>query len=374
MPERYSKAKIIIIASLVVVISFLHYITQMGKIYQHIFYRELYFLPLIFAGFWFGLRGGLVTSLSITALYVPVVVIRWQGFSPDDFDKILEILLFNIVAVGLGFLSDREKAEEKARIEAERLAREQAESASRLKSDFLSIMSHELRTPLISIIGYNDLLLDGVAGSLTEEQIDSLRKIDKNSKKLLDLINVILELSDLESKSVELKEISVSILIEEIKSDIRSLQEQSGLNFVWKVEPELPTLRTDSGKLKVVLKNLVSNAVKFTERGNVTVDAHRKDKGVEINVIDTGIGLSPEALPIIFEPFRQVESPLTRSHGGVGIGLYIVRRLLELLGGMIKVESEVGRGSTFRVWLPIQKDYGGCNIPCYIHDLEEKGN
>lgn len=358
MPEKYSKAKIIIIASLVVVISFLHYITQMGKIYQHIFYRELYFLPLILSGFWFGFRGGLVTSLSITALFVPFTVMRWQGFSPDDFDKILEILLFNIVAPGLGFISDREKAEEKARIEAERIAREQAESVNRLKSDFLSIMSHELRTPLISIIGYNDLLLDEVAGSLTEEQIDSLRKIDKNSKKLLDLINAILELSGLESKSVELKEISVSSLIEEIKSDTRSLQEQSGLNFVWKVEPELPTLRTDSGRLKVVLKNLVSNAVKFTERGNVTVDAHRKDKGVEINVIDTGIGLSPEELPIIFEPFRQVESPLTRSHGGVGIGLYIVRRLLELLGGMIKVESKVGRGSAFRVWLPIRKDQG----------------
>lgn len=195
MVLKYSNPRIILVAILVVGISFLHYITKIGQIYYHIFYRELYFLPLILAGFWFGLKGGIVTSLGITVLYLPVTLIDWQGFSPDDFNKILEILLFNIVALGLGYLSDRGKAEEKAKREAERMAREQAESASRLKSDFLSIVSHELRTPLGSIIGYNDLLLDGVAGSITEEQIDALRKIDKNSKKLLELINAMLDFS-----------------------------------------------------------------------------------------------------------------------------------------------------------------------------------
>lgn len=185
MAQKSDKPKIILIVALVVVISLLHYFTEMQKVYQHIFYRELYFLPLILAGFWFGLRGGLFTSLSITALYLPFTLMNWQGFSPDDFDKILEILLFNIVAPGLGYLSGLAKAEEGAKKEAERVAREQVESASRLKSDFLSIISHELRTPLVSIIGYNDLLLDGAAGSLTEEQIDALKKIDNNSKKLI---------------------------------------------------------------------------------------------------------------------------------------------------------------------------------------------
>jgi hypothetical protein len=216
-------------------------------------------------------------------------------------------------------------------------------------------VSHELRTPLISVIGYNDLLLDGVAGKLTEDQLDALRKIDKNSKKLLELINAMLDLSRLEAKSVEIKEFSVSDLIKEVESETKSLQERSGLNFVWKVEPELPTLRTDPGKLKVVLKNLVSNALRFTEKGSVAVDAHRQNGGVEISVIDTGIGIPPEALLIIFEPFRQIESPLTRQHGGTGLGLYIAKRLLEILGGTIKAESEVGRGSTFRVWIPTVK-------------------
>lgn len=352
MPQKYLKTRIIIVVILVVAISLLHYITEMGLIYYHIFFRELYFLPLILAGFWFGLRGGAVTSMSITALYLPFTLVHWKGFSPEDFDRILEIILFNIVAAGLGFISDREKAEEKARIAAEQQDREQAESANRLKSDFLSLVSHELRTPLISIIGYNDLLLDGVAGKLTEDQIDALRKIDKNSKKLLELINAMLDLSHLEAKSVGIQEVSVSDLIKEVESETKSLQERSGLNFVWKVEPELPTLRTDPDKLKVVLKNLVSNALSFTEKGSVAVDAHRQNRGVEISVIDTGIGIEQGALPLIFEPFRQVENPLTRRHGGVGLGLYIVKRLLEILGGRISVESEAGRGSSFRVWIP----------------------
>jgi signal transduction histidine kinase len=351
MAKKYSRIRITVIAALVVIISLLHYFTRVSQVYQHIFYRELYFLPLILSGFWFGLKGGLVTSISITVLYLPFILLHWDG-SPDDFDKLLEILLFSIVAAGLGFLSDRQKAEEKARIEAEHMAREQAESANRLKSDFLSIISHELRTPLVSIIGYNDLLLDGVAGSLTEEQVDALRKIDNNSKKLLELINAMLDLSRLETISVETKKVSSSDLFKELESETHSLQVDSGLNFIWKIEPGLPQLRTDPAKLKVVLKNLMNNAVKFTEKGSVTVDAHRKDAGVEIDVVDTGFGIPQESLPIIFEPFRQVESPLTRRHGGVGMGLYIAKRLLELLGGNINVESEAGRGSTFRVWIP----------------------
>jgi len=346
------KIKTIFIAVLVVLITFLHYITTMGQIYYHIFYRELYFLPLILSGFWLGLRGGLITSLSITALYLPFTLMHWQSFSPEDFDKILEILLFNIVAAGLGFLSDRRKAEEKAKTEAERMAREQAESADRLKSDFLSIISHELRTPLVSIIGYNELLIDGIAGKLTEEQIDALKKIDTNSKKLLDLINSMIELSRLEAKSVELKEISVSDLIKEVESETKSLQEQSSINFLLRIEPNLPLLRTDSARLKVILKNLINNAVKFTEKGDVIVDVHRQDEGIEISVTDTGVGIAHEALQLIFEPFRQIESPLTRRHSGVGMGLYIVKKLVKILGGTVQVESKVGKGSIFHVRIP----------------------
>ncbi|MGB9716669.1 MAG: sensor histidine kinase [Thermodesulfovibrionales bacterium] len=355
MVQKSDKPKIILTVTLVVVISFLHYFTEMKKVYQHIFYRELYFLPLILAGFLFGIRGGLVTSLSITALYLPFMLIHWEGFSPDDFGKLLEIVLFNIVAMGLGFLSDKRKAEEKAKIDAERRAKEQAESADRLKSDFLSIISHELRTPLVSIIGYNDLLLDGVAGKLTEEQVDALKKIGNNSKRLLELINAMLEFNRLEAKSIETKEVNIYYLIEEIKSETQDLISESGLNFVWRVESGLPNIHTDPTKLKLVLNNLINNALKFTEKGNIAVDIHKFNEGIEISVSDTGIGIAPENLSIIFEPFRQIESPLTRRHGGVGLGLYIVKRLLEQLNGSIKVKSEPEKGSTFYVWIPAQK-------------------
>jgi signal transduction histidine kinase len=352
MGKKFDKPKIIVIVLLMACISFLHYITEMGQIYYHIFYRQLYYLPLILSGFWFGLKGGLITSLSITALYFPFILIHWQGLSSQDFDRIMEILLFNIIAPGLGYLSDRRKAEEKARTEAEHMARKQAESADRIKSDFLSIVSHELRTPLVSIIGYNDLLLDGVAGKLTEEQIDALKKIDNNSKSLLGLINALLEFNRLEAKSVVAKEIEISDLIEEIKSETQTLMSESGLDFVLKIESGLLPVKTDPSKLKVVLKNLISNAVKFTEKGSVTVGVYKRDGGIEISVSDTGIGISPGDLSIIFEPFRQVESPLTRRHGGAGMGLYIAKQLVELLGGTVKVEGVVGRGSTFRIWLP----------------------
>ena len=351
MIGQYSKSRIVLVATLVIVISVLHYFTRMQQVYYHIFYRELYFLPLILAGFWFGLRGGVITSLSITALYLPVTVMNWEGFSPEDFDKILEILLFNIVSAGLGFISDREKAAEKARIEAEHKAREQAESADRLKTDILSIMSHELRTPLISIIGYNDLLLDGVAGPMKEEQIDALKKIDRNSKRLLELINAMLEVSSLEAKAAEMKEVNLDMLLAELREETRELQDNSGLNFIWKIEPYL-RLRTDPAKLKVIIKNLISNAAKFTEKGSVTIEAHKSKEGIEFIVMDTGVGISPDNLTFIFEPFRQVENPLTRQHGGAGLGLYIVKKLLELLDGKITVESTVGRGSVFRVWIP----------------------
>ena len=355
MRQQIKRVQIIIIAVLVIVISSLHYITKIDYAHYHIFYLQIYFLPLVLAAFWFGLRGGVITSFSISALYIPELIMEWQAFSSEDFNRILVILLFNLVGPGLGFLSDRGKAEEKAKMAAEHIAREQAESADRIKSDFLSIVSHELRTPLVSIIGFNDLLLDGVAGKLSEEQADALKKIGNNSKKLLELINAILEFSRLEAESVELKEVKLSDLLKEIESETKSLISETGLNFVWNTVPDLPLHRTNPAKLKVVIKNLINNAVKFTEKGSVTVDVNKSDGGIEISVSDTGIGIAQENLPVIFEPFRQIENPLTRRRGGVGLGLYIVKKLVEILGGTIQVESEVGKGSTFHVWIPTRR-------------------
>jgi signal transduction histidine kinase len=227
------------------------------------------------------------------------------------------------------------------------------ERASRSKSEFVATMSHELRTPLTVIMGYTDLLLDGAFGPLTATQDNIVQKVQLSSRELLGLVNSTLDLSRLEAgrMPVEIRETCLADVVAEVDTETRRLQEEAGLSFVWQSAPDLQ-VHTDPAKLKLVLKNLIGNAIKFTERGTVMLNARASDRGVEIAVTDTGIGIPPEAVEIIFEPYRQADSSSTCSHGGVGLGLYIVRRLLDMLGGTIRVESEVGRGSTFRVWLP----------------------
>ena len=203
-------------------------------------------------------------------------------------------------------------------------------------------------------MGYNNLMLEREFGPLTAEQADTLQRMDKSACGLLALINATLDLSRFETGQVplDLRDIALSDLITEVDAETRDGRENPAVNFVWDAAPQLPPLRTDPVKLKVVLKNLIANAVKFTAEGSITVRVRNRDGGVEFSVVDTGIGMQPDILPIIFEPFRQGEESMTRRFGGVGLGLYIVRRLVDALGGTINVESEVGRGSTFRVWLP----------------------
>jgi PAS domain S-box-containing protein len=231
---------------------------------------------------------------------------------------------------------------------------EELERANRLKEDFVSSMSHELRTPLNIIMGYNELLREGTFGALTAEQIHALLRIDKSATELLDVINATLDFSRLQGQRppVTLKEVRVADLLAELEADTHHLNRQSSIRLEWQPPLTLPSLYTDSVKLKMVLKNLITNALKFTEEGVITVAALPQGAGIEFRVSDTGIGIAPEALPIIFEPFRQLNSSLTRRHGGVGLGLYIVRQLLNLLGGTVSVESTLGKGSTFRVWVP----------------------
>jgi len=231
---------------------------------------------------------------------------------------------------------------------------EELEQANNLKSEFVAAMSHELRTPLNVIIGYNDLLLDEAFGAITPDQREALQRTSVNARELFDLISSTLDMSRLQRGDlvVHAEPIRIEELLSELAVETRDLRAQSPVEFHWDIDPQLPALRSDPLKLKVVLKNLIGNALKFTAEGSVRVRACAVDGGVEVSVADTGIGIAPEARELIFEPFRQVESGTTRRYGGVGLGLYIVRRLTELLGGNIALESEPGKGTTFRVWLP----------------------
>lgn len=239
-------------------------------------------------------------------------------------------------------------------LEQARLLRE-LEHANRLKAEFVATMSHELRTPLHIIIGYHDLLSEKMFGELTADQIDILKRIERSAQGLLEMVDATLDVGRLDSgrTRLEVEDVDLSQFIEELKGELPVLRNKSDVNVEWTVDPGLSSVRTDRLKFKIVLKNVIGNAVKFTGEGRVTVHFEKKNKGVEVRVTDTGIGISSEMRGMIFEPFRQGDNSITREFGGIGLGLYIVRRLLEILEGHIDFESEVGVGSTFRVWIPL---------------------
>lgn len=232
---------------------------------------------------------------------------------------------------------------------------EELREANAVRSDFVANMSHELRTPLNVIIGYHEMLLGQEHGPLNRRQAEILARLRSNSLHLLDLVTSMLELSRLESRQIRLHPSAVDLaeLIGAIEAEIRELYPKPDVQLECATEAGLPTLWIDALKLSVVIKSLIANAVKFTERGSVEVRARRVDDEVEIAVVDTGIGIAPEAHERIFEPFTQADASIAERFGGTGIGLNIVRRLVDTLGGTITVESEVGRGSTFSVRLPL---------------------
>ncbi len=233
---------------------------------------------------------------------------------------------------------------------------EQLEQANRLQSDFVATMSHELRTPLNIITGYTDLLLEDTFGAMNPEQRTTLQRVERSAQELIELVNTTLQVSRLDTGRVpiEMRSFPIADLVDETAVETRELWDRPGLTLTWRVTKAVPPLISDRAKLKVILKNLIGNAAKFTEAGSIRVEVDAAADGVAIEVIDSGVGIPEEALPIIFQRFRQADTSMTRRFDGVGLGLYIVSRLLEMLGGTIRVESKVGHGSKFSVWLPAQ--------------------
>jgi signal transduction histidine kinase len=232
---------------------------------------------------------------------------------------------------------------------------EQLETASRHKSEFLANTSHELRTPLNAILGYTELVLDGIYGEVPEKIREVLERVQSNGRHLLGLINDVLDLSKIEAGQLDLSvgEYSMKEVVQSVIAATEALIAEKKLTFTTTIADDLPMGEGDDRRITQVLLNLVGNAIKFTESGGIAVDAVSSDGAFQIAVSDTGPGIAPEDQQLVFEEFRQVDSSSTRTKGGTGLGLAISKRIVELHGGRLWVESELGQGSTFRFTLPV---------------------
>ncbi len=236
--------------------------------------------------------------------------------------------------------------------------------SNRVKDEFLSIMSHELRTPLNVVMGYTTMVKDGILGEINPEQKMALQKVMDRARDQLAMITSILQVTQMEAEAgtAECSEMELGDLLEEIRSTFDVFPDK-GITLRWDYPPDLPAVKSDREKLKHILQNLIHNAIKFTDKGYVTVSAwyvHGAER-VEFKVADTGIGIPKETLPVIFEMFRQADSSERRSYEGIGLGLYIVKKYAELLGGTVEVESKPGEGSIFMVTIPCESKQDGNN-------------
>jgi signal transduction histidine kinase len=277
-----------------------------------------------------------------------------------------------------------------------RSSRDALERANQVKEEFLSVMSHELRTPLNAILGYTEMVKEGLQGEINPEQVRSLKKVISRTKELLTMINGILQVTSMKAPSIkaESRELNLGDFLDELRSEYEFSSDKN-VGIHWDYPADLPVIETDPEKLRHILQNLINNAIKFTDKGKVTVSARvqegagrappkgladqpppqcmagppqedRAETGngedggesrsphgsIEFSVADTGIGISEAMLPIIFEKFRQVDGSETRSYGGVGLGLYIVKQFTQQMGGTIEVDSAPGKGSRFIVNIP----------------------
>ncbi|MFZ2078703.1 MAG: ATP-binding protein [Xanthobacteraceae bacterium] len=232
----------------------------------------------------------------------------------------------------------------------------QLEAASKHKSQFLANMSHELRTPLNAILGYTELMVDGAYGEPSEKMLGVLKRLESNGRHLLGLINDVLDLSKIEAGQLvlELSEYSVQDIAQTVRSTLEPLASDKKLAFKLEVAPQLPTGHGDGRRLTQVLINLVGNAIKFTDTGEVAIKAAATDGSFRLSVCDTGPGISAADQAKLFQEFQQADNSITRKKGGTGLGLAISKRIIEMHGGRIWIDSVVGQGSTFSFTVPVR--------------------
>jgi len=340
---KSARIRILLMSSLVATISVAYYVTFAERgycpeyVYYHTLFRDLYFLPLLLAGLWFGLKGALSTSLAITALSVPLVLMSWHGLSPTDFDRILELVVFNGVAAMLGALSDREKAREKALRESESLA-----SIGRA----VSALAHDMRTPLTAIGGFTRLVQERMSGA--EHVRNKLGLVIEATDRLEAMVKDMLDFS--RPLKLELTGKDINELVERTLPLLEKPVQEKKLIIEADLDPGLPPLAFDSMRMEQVLINLVSNAIEASPvGGSVRITTRLKGDGVSVEMADSGPGIPPENAEKIFTPFFATKSR------GTGLGLAIVLKIVEAHDGRVEVLENPGGGAVFKITLPVRE-------------------
>ena len=294
-------------------------------------YRALLAVPLLYED---RLLGGLLVNRKAPGAFAPEIVELLKAFATQSALAIQNARLFREIA-------------EKGR---------QLEVASRHKSDFLASMSHELRTPLNAILGFNEMILGEIYGEVPASMKEPLEDIQTSGKHLLRLINNVLDLAKIEAGRMELAlaDYSVHDTVESVRSTLRPLASEKGLEFVATVADDTPLAYGDSGRITQCLMNLAGNSLKFTKAGRVEITVRTKGDLLVYQVADTGIGIPSDKLEAVFAEFKQTDATIASEYGGTGLGLSISKKFIEMHGGRIWVESELGRGSTFIFEVPLR--------------------
>jgi signal transduction histidine kinase len=317
----------------------------------------LFFPLLIWAALRFGQRGAITTAFIVSVIAIWGTAMGHGPFvRPALHQSLIALQAFMGVAAATFLVLGASVSERLRAEQGMRLAQARAEEANQAKADFLAVMSHELRTPLNAISGYVDLLTLGVDGPLTEKQQASLNRIQLNQQHLLSLIEDVLSFIRIEAGRLplDIRTVPVRIVAEALEVTVRPELQRKELAFSCEACDATTSVKADPEKLRQILLNFVANAIKFTpQNGHIKVGAEREGSAVRIWVSDTGIGIPPDQLSQVFEPFFQVESGPTRRYPGIGLGLAIARDLARAMGGEVRLDSTVGEGSTVSVVLPI---------------------
>jgi signal transduction histidine kinase len=359
-----SPTRIVLLIVAIVGISLLHYLTPLGLPMLHDIFQRLYYLPIILAAFWFGLRGGLACSLGVTIAYFPHILFQWGGHAGHlmmDMEKYLEIVLYNVVGGVTGYLSQQEQArrvelqktaeglEESCRqlqLQSEKIGviEEQLRHAEKLSAlgELAAVLAHEIRNPLGALRGTAEILKDDYQpGDRKYEFLDiQIRETERLNRVVEDFLRMA------RPQPAELRECALREELETVITLVAADARRRGIDLV--LEPSPPVVvRADGEKLRQAFLNIVLNALQATPAGGrVTVSLTAGESGHDIRCTDTGSGMTPETQRRLFEPF------FTTRTGGTGLGLTITRKIIEAHGGEVLVASEPGRGSTVTVRLP----------------------